>query len=598
QMELGALIHDETGATGAVSATLQATGLDLKEKQLSVGSAGTGAVLGNTLATVANVDHASFDLEVHKAQHQDRVRRELNVRRPLDTDLRVLGFSREHENSARLEFPKDAIGTLSEAQVTVDRAGLAVLAPFLVQVVDYPFGCTEQTVSALSAMLASPELTAAVLPERASKDALRKRVLEGQALLMRARTPDGTFALYPSMRGRPEITALVLDVALQMRTAGYEVPEAMRGGAIEALRGWVKAQALAKLQPTDRVLAAFSAELLARAGKPDEALETELWNLREQLDDEALAHLVLALATHDAHADRRTDLISRLAAERWLTVQRDVMLPWRSAEALSGIVLTALATARAPEAQQKHVADWLITRASDPNAWFSTRDTAETLTGLGAWAKRLHGGETRVSIGLDGKTWYSGTLHGAQVVSLRKLASEVTAGQLWIKADTDVVSAIRRKDVRESAPRNAFARGLSVKRRYLDPKTGTPLGEIKLGDLVQVVLELSTETGLPMVALTDPLPAGLEPLDPGLSTGTLAGCNTCDSASWGFDYVRRRDDRIDAFAERLTPGTHTIRYLLRATIAGTFSAPGAEVLPMYSPNLFGRSEVGRVQIKR
>jgi alpha-2-macroglobulin len=113
-----------------------------------------------------------------------------------------------------------------------------------------------------------------------------------------------------------------------------------------------------------------------------------------------------------------------------------------------------------------------------------------------------------------------------------------------------------------------------------------------------VVLELSTESALPMLALTDPLPAGLEPLDPALSTGSMAGCNTCDSASWGFDYVRRRDDRIDAFAEQLTPGTHVIRYLLRATTPGSFSAPAAEALPMYSPNRFARSDVGRVQITR
>ena len=100
-----------------------------------------------------------------------------------------------------------------------------------------------------------------------------------------------------------------------------------------------------------------------------------------------------------------------------------------------------------------------------------------------------------------------------------------------------------------------------------------------------------------MVALIDPMPGGLEPLDPGLSTGRVAGCEACND-NGGFDHVRRHDDQIEAFAEWLPAGTHTLRYLLRATTPGAFSAPGAAATLMYMPDFFARSSVSRVDVKR
>ena len=134
-------------------------------------------------------------------------------------------------------------------------------------------------------------------------------------------------------------------------------------------------------------------------------------------------------------------------------------------------------------------------------------------------------------------------------------------------------------------------------RRYLDPKTGKPLGTLALGAQVLVELELRTDRAVRMLALEDPLPAGLEPLDPGLSSGRLAGCEACNDNA-GFDHLRRHDDRIEAFAEWLPRGTQKLRYMLRATTPGSFSAPGASATLMYLPNYFGRGEVGRVDVKR
>ena len=60
--------------------------------------------------------------------------------------------------------------------------------------------------------------------------------------------------------------------------------------------------------------------------------------------------------------------------------------------------------------------------------------------------------------------------------------------------------------------------------------------------------------------------------------------------------MRRHDDHVEAFAEYLPAGTHTLRYLLRATTSGEFSAPGASATLMYMPDYFARSRVDAMSV--
>jgi uncharacterized protein YfaS (alpha-2-macroglobulin family) len=268
-----------------------------------------------------------------------------------------------------------------------------------------------------------------------------------------------------------------------------------------------------------------------------------------------------------------------------------------SAPAVTGTVLSALVAARAPHAQQARLARWLSEHALDPESYWSTRDTAAALTGLAAWAKQAQVGASHVQVGLDRRILWQGKLQGAQVVNLQRSAAQAPSGRLWLKADGEVSVAMRRKDVSASSPRPAFSRGLSLQRRYLDPLTGKPLAMVKRGALVQVVLALGVEEPVAMLALSDPLPAGFEPLDPSLANGRVGACSSCSGGS-DFDYLRRRDDRVEAFAQYLRPGNYALRYFVRATTAGTFSAPGATAAPMYSPDPFARSAVGTLQVQR
>jgi uncharacterized protein YfaS (alpha-2-macroglobulin family) len=310
-----------------------------------------------------------------------------------------------------------------------------------------------------------------------------------------------------------------------------------------------------------------------------------------------------ANALANATEDKRAPLRAALVRADWLQEARDLDRPFVSAERTTAIALLALladhdsktTSGTDDAAVRDRLARWLIARAVDPEVFLSTRDAADVLTALATWSRGAQVGAGQVRIGLGKEVLWQGTLTGAQVVALDRSAKTAPAGQVWIAADGDVSASIRRRDVSPTASKPAFARGLSLERRYFDPKTGKPAASLPLGGVVQVELELRSERALRMVALEEPLAAGLEPLDPGLSSGSFAGCDRCNDLG-GFDHVRRRDDRVEAFAEWLPAGSHKLRYVLRATTAGSFSAPGATATLMYAPNVFARSTVGAITV--
>jgi hypothetical protein len=107
------------------------------------------------------------------------------------------------------------------------------------------------------------------------------------------------------------------------------------------------------------------------------------------------------------------------------------------------------------------------------------------------------------------------------------------------------------------------------------------------------------------VVLEDPLPAGFEAVNPAFLTESEEQQKQLDALSssrgwrrwWqGFNHIEMHDDRVLLFANSLTPGIHTHRYLVRALTYGTFTAPGTKIEEMYSPEVFGRSSELKIHI--
>jgi hypothetical protein len=151
--------------------------------------------------------------------------------------------------------------------------------------------------------------------------------------------------------------------------------------------------------------------------------------------------------------------------------------------------------------------------------------------------------------------------------------------------------------------------GFAVERQYTTQNGKTALTSFKAGDLIKVTLHVRNMKERRYVAITDPIPAGTEPVESWFATTATdlteaqnkQDRGTNDWYAWwqrgGWDHVERHDDRVNLFATRLGEGTHEFSYMLRATTAGTFITAPLHAEEMYEPEVFGRTATDVVEVK-
>ncbi|MFG0589621.1 alpha-2-macroglobulin [Myroides odoratimimus] len=144
---------------------------------------------------------------------------------------------------------------------------------------------------------------------------------------------------------------------------------------------------------------------------------------------------------------------------------------------------------------------------------------------------------------------------------------------------------------------NAAETGIKLtKKLYIKANTeqGQVLREItkespiKVGDVVTVRLEISTDRNMDYVHLKDMRASGFEP------TNVLSGYRW--KGELGY-YEETRDASTNFFISRLRKGSYVFEYELRANVSGQFSNGITTMQSMYAPELSAHSEGIRVEIK-
>jgi uncharacterized protein YfaS (alpha-2-macroglobulin family) len=129
-----------------------------------------------------------------------------------------------------------------------------------------------------------------------------------------------------------------------------------------------------------------------------------------------------------------------------------------------------------------------------------------------------------------------------------------------------------------------------VPARFLDDGRATvrtPLAEgdrVRIGDTVEVELTIASDAFHEFLAFEDPKPAGFEP-----TSGGAWGDNLCAN-------VELRDQEVVFFANTLTPGSHKIKYRLRAEVPGTFQACPTRAFDMYNPEIDAHGATLRLRV--
>jgi uncharacterized protein YfaS (alpha-2-macroglobulin family) len=127
---------------------------------------------------------------------------------------------------------------------------------------------------------------------------------------------------------------------------------------------------------------------------------------------------------------------------------------------------------------------------------------------------------------------------------------------------------------------------------------------IQAGARVRVHITLVADNRRYHVALVDPLPAGLEIVNPALAVSQSSPQEDPSTLRYGwwwygpwYEHQNMRDERAEAFTSLLWDGVYQYTYIARATTPGTFIVPPAKAEEMYSPEVFGRSSSDWVIVK-
>jgi len=527
------------------------------------------------------------------------------------------------EQTVVFDLPAERARGSARLTLTVAPNLVASLIDAVPYLVDYPYGCVEQTLSrflpavVLSKALADTGADLEGLARRRSALAvggrglvrnpvfdsaeLRAMVRAGLLRIYGFQNTQGGFGWWKGDAGDVRMTAYVLYGLVTARAAGYDVD----GGVVERAAAFLEAAARTETSLHARAYAAFA---LSTAARRPADLDL-LLGRRADLSVHGKSLLALALLRSGRSLDA-DGVVGNLVDAAVVDAQADTA-SWRTGSAWwlwehdrvesQAFALWALAEARPASPLAPQVARWLLLNRQG-SRWHSTRDTAHAIYALSAYAKQA--GETAPDLTIEASL--GGVVREFRVTPETALAfddtlvvgdAELGAGRkrLAIRVrgrGAAYFSATLRYFTREEDIRGAGT-SLRLKRDYfrrvprvveenagrrlvheLEPVAS--LASVRSGDEVEVRLTIEAPTAYDHLVFEDPKPAGFEPVD--LVSGSRYGDGLCSN-------MELRDERVAFFVTHLAQGRQVIRYVLRAETPGEYHALPARGYAMYAPEI-------------
>jgi uncharacterized protein YfaS (alpha-2-macroglobulin family) len=489
--------------------------------------------------------------------------------------------------------------------ITVAGSSVPHLQPLLRGLLEYPYGCLEQTISRVFPLLVLRDPSAlSAAGTGFTREGANLRIGQAVQRVLTMQRPDGSFGYWPGDSDNAFAWGSVFAAHFLAEAArqGHPVPAA----ALEGVRRYLETAVLpgggSLAQNADdacrRALAAYACRALAVAGHPARNWMRTLHERAVLLDAESIVHLAVAFAED---ADRRTalelmhrtDVLSALPPDgagdanlagelRTLAIIAD---GWHRqdpslAESISaGVRLSAAVKQRSYLNTQEQT--WALTALLPSAMAPAAGPLAATLVqGVRSNAMVLSAGEAQ-TVTLDPATTEPAVLHN-------------TGSAPLYAQSTHIVLAPRADNATDALP---VVNGLRIRREWLD-RNGQPLtvASVKRGDLLvaAVTLECLNGNSVDHVVIEDRFPSGLEAES---SVQTLAvtlpwlrGRNTLP-----LRHSDMRDDRALFFPGRFS-GTKTIHYALRAVTPGHYYAAPVSAEQMYDAAINAQGVAGTFEV--
>lgn len=647
QFELPVVIQNQTDQPMTVDVVVQATNLsalgpqgqrltvpanDRREVRFPYVTESTGTARFQVGAVSSREDGTV------SGQWADASEFSLPVYTPATTEaFAVYGAVDEGAIAQPVLAPGDVYPQFGGLDISTSSTALQALSDAVLYLVQYPYECSEQLASRILAVAALRDvLTAFKAKGLPAPEELVKAVDRDIEILVGLQNDDGGWPVWQKGRESWPFYSIHATFALiKAREKGFSVPEETLTQAISHLREIE--QHYPSWYPEDlrNTLTSYALYVRAQYGDVDVARARRLVNEKgvTNLQSEALGWLWMVMKDNAASKSEvaairkhlNNTVVETAGAANFSTSYReeDGYLLLASDRRADGVLLEAF-IANDPQSDliPKLVNGLMAHRKR--GQWSNTQENVFILLALDKYFSRYEAQTpdfvARVWLGGDyvAEFQFSGrsTDYKAVQVPMSYLAEQDGQQNLILKKEG--TGRLYYRLGLTYAPKDLtlepLDQGFTVLRTYeaVDDPADVRQDEdgtwhVKAGARVRIKLTMVAPSRRYHVALTDPLPAGFEPMNPALAvTGSIPQApeetKTPSMRYWWwhwtwYEHQNLRDQRAEAFASLLWEGVHSYAYVARATTPGTFVVPPPKAEEMYSPDVFGRGATERMIIE-
>ncbi len=577
-------------------------------------------------AVASKVGSASFQFEAVAGSERDAVVVERRVQVPQLMESVALYGNTTEASAEKLGDLSEIRDDAGELTITTSSTALVGLDAGGAQLLDYPYGCTEQLTSRLVPLVARRELAKDFnlpMPPNVT-EVVDKTVAE---ILTRQRY-DGSFGFWPdSPKSSPWATTYALWGLDQAKKKGFSVPKS----ALERGTHYLFSTLESSDEGFREHVGPFVLYVLAEMGKPDSGRMSKLFEARASLPLYGKALLASAMAVGKSDPAAIAELVKDM--ESSVRVDGNIA---RTTENLgdeyaalldsnartSAMVLRALLHASPKHPLAAKLAMGLLADREGGH-WRSTQEGAWALLALGDYRRAQEAEEpsftARIFFGQTSVAEPS--FRGRSIVpDVQTFPASRVVGQggsilsFEVDGDGKLFYEARLRYAKKKLPTTSIDRGFYVEQRLRKVSADTMDAALETvptattttfsgGDLVLADIVVVSAKPRRFVAIDAPLPAGFEAVDTRLATTsdrlrgydavspeTTEGDAAMERAEVSTDFTREvRDDRVLFFVDAMPAGVFRYRFLARATALGSFVTPPTKAEEMYAPEVFGRT---------
>ncbi len=638
--ELPVVLQNQTDDPMMVSTALRATNLELTgQAGLMVEVPAHDRVEVRFPAATDRAGTARFQIAAVSGDYADAATVELPVYTPATTEaFATYGVIDEGAILQSVAPPGDVIPVYGGLEINTSSTALQSLTDAVLYIVSYPFECSEQLASRILGVAALRDVLAAFdaegLPPAQDIEAAVQRDIERLAGMQNW---DGGFPYW--RRGQDSIPFNTIHVAHALQRAemkGFDVPQDLQANVLEYLRvieshypSWYSIR-------TRQTLSAYALyvrnlmgdrdtektrALLSEAGMDKLSLDALGWIWQVLVDDPR--------SQEDLEAIRRyvgNRAVETAGAANFTTTYHDQTYLLLSSNRRTDAILLDTLILDDPESDliPKLVNGLLAHRTK--GHWGNTQENVFVLLALDRYFNTFEA-QTPDFVA---RIWLGETYVGEHTYEGRTTERHQTDIPMSYLVDWDFTGeGLENLTLSKEGTGRLYYRlglryapadltlepldmGFVVTREYeaVDDEGDVYQDEdgvwhVKAGSRVRIRLTMVADNRRYHVALVDPLPAGLEIINPELAvSGSIPQDPNSSDYRYGwwwrwpwYEHQNMRDERAEAFTPLLWDGVYSYTYVARATTPGEFVAPPAKAEEMYSPEVFGRSASDRVIVE-